>query len=261
MNTRKLTRKPWLPHLELWGLTSFPSPALTTTPSHVHDHHDHGCCDHDHDHDHAHVGHHEHGHVHSHDHDHDHDHGWAPWRYVLLLLPIALFFFNMPNRTFAKNFVNKANQDELELEGGRATTDRGELATIPDWRELSKASWTPGSRVIWAGKLVRLTGQYAPINESRFSLYRQLASCCAADSVSLDATIVIDPSKVSDKKLAALDPKGMNRKWVQVTGRVAFLNRRGTDQYVTAIVVTPTEAKPLESWIQEVEPDAEPYLF
>ena len=30
--------------------------------------------------------------MHGHDHGHgDHDHDWAPWRYVLLLVPIILF--------------------------------------------------------------------------------------------------------------------------------------------------------------------------
>ena len=92
---------------------------------HAHDH-DHAHCDHNHDHahHHDHVHAHEHSHVHSaagvtatpkatgvavglaaaapavaaapapaHDHSHDgHDHGWAPWRYAVLLLPVAIYF-------------------------------------------------------------------------------------------------------------------------------------------------------------------------
>src|SRR5205823_5571081 len=85
-------------------------------PVHHHHHdHDHGHDHHHHHgeacgHDHSHEGcdhHNEHGepvaagHHHDHDHDHGHhhhehgegegdghDHGWAPWRYVILLIPL-----------------------------------------------------------------------------------------------------------------------------------------------------------------------------
>jgi uncharacterized membrane protein YraQ (UPF0718 family) len=55
-------------------------------------------------HDHVHHEPHEHhlGHAHAqHDHDHeeaDHDHGWAPWRYVVILVPIILFLLGIPDR-------------------------------------------------------------------------------------------------------------------------------------------------------------------
>jgi hypothetical protein len=95
-------------------------PAMHPHP-HDHDHdHDHGTCGHDHGHHHHHHGHEEavtaqapaagavhHGHTHTHDHDHahdhshshddDHGHGWAPWRYAVLLVPVALFLLGVPN--------------------------------------------------------------------------------------------------------------------------------------------------------------------
>jgi uncharacterized membrane protein YraQ (UPF0718 family) len=76
---------------------------VTSAPAHVHGPgcgHEHApgeTCAHDHKlepHDH-HIG---HAHVH-HDHDEaDHDHGWAPWRYVVVLVPIILFLLGLPNR-------------------------------------------------------------------------------------------------------------------------------------------------------------------
>lgn len=60
---------------------------------HGHDHHDHA---HEHGHEHSHAHDHPHDHGHSHAHDHGHDHGWSPWRYAVLLLPIVLFFLNLP---------------------------------------------------------------------------------------------------------------------------------------------------------------------
>src|SRR5262249_48248084 len=71
---------------------------------HHHHDHDHEHCGHDHDpghggHDHANHAHdHDHGHAHAHDHDHGHDHSWAPWRYVVLLIPIMLFLLGLPSR-------------------------------------------------------------------------------------------------------------------------------------------------------------------
>src|SRR5262249_18283679 len=61
---------------------------------------------HEHKHEHAHAAAgHDHGHAHDHDHDHghdhDHSHGWAPWRFVVLLLPVVLYFLNLPNEGFS----------------------------------------------------------------------------------------------------------------------------------------------------------------
>jgi hypothetical protein len=33
-----------------------------------------------------------------HNHDHDHDHGWAPWRYVVLLVPLMLYLLGLPSK-------------------------------------------------------------------------------------------------------------------------------------------------------------------
>lgn len=69
--------------------------AVTAAPDHAHGP---GCgdsCGHTHapSHDHN-IG---HAHVH-HDHDEaDHDHGWAPWRYVVILVPIILFLLGLPD--------------------------------------------------------------------------------------------------------------------------------------------------------------------
>src|SRR5262249_23304021 len=52
---------------------------LVTESGHAHHHHDHD---------------HSHGHGHSHgDHDHAHDHSWTPIRYIVLLVPVLLYFF------------------------------------------------------------------------------------------------------------------------------------------------------------------------
>jgi uncharacterized membrane protein YraQ (UPF0718 family) len=94
---------------------------------HDHDHsHDHehgpGCShDHDHPHDHGHVTTAPAGqpaaaavalapapalsHSHGHGHDHGHEHGWAPWRYVVLLLPVVLYFLILSNPAFDREMI------------------------------------------------------------------------------------------------------------------------------------------------------------
>src|SRR5215469_13082673 len=86
----------------LWR--SVDEPAAAHSHDHEHCGHSHDCDhDHHHDHDHDHDHHHDHNHGHSHGSadDHGHDHGWAPWRYVVLLLPVVLYFLNLPNQGFS----------------------------------------------------------------------------------------------------------------------------------------------------------------
>lgn len=88
-----------------------------TSHGHEEHHHDHehdccgghaDCASHEHDHDHEHHHHHEHGHEHQHAlaHSHEgHDHAWNPWRYAVLLLPITLFFLNLPNKGISDDTI------------------------------------------------------------------------------------------------------------------------------------------------------------
>src|ERR1700730_5171613 len=85
----------------LWKAAGGAKTSLPLVPDHVHEHghehHDPENCQHDHDHDHGHD--HQHGQDHTHEHAHEgHDHDWAPWRYVVLLLPIMLFLLGLPNK-------------------------------------------------------------------------------------------------------------------------------------------------------------------
>jgi uncharacterized membrane protein YraQ (UPF0718 family) len=42
----------------------------------------------------------------THSHGDGHDHGWAPWRYVVLLLPVALYFLVLSNPEFEREMVD-----------------------------------------------------------------------------------------------------------------------------------------------------------
>jgi len=54
---------------------------------------------------------------HHHHHDHGHTHGWQPWRYIALLLPIALYGLNLPNAGFTASGRIGGDFDQLQAEG------------------------------------------------------------------------------------------------------------------------------------------------
>jgi hypothetical protein len=229
---------------------------------HAHDHHhDHAHCDHDHDHDHDHA--HAAGVPHSHgegnggagaDDDHGHDHGWAPWRYAVLMLPVVLFFLNLPNEGFRT--LEAADVQGLDAKQEKVA-DKGFDPEL-GFRELEGAAYSQDRRDFFEGKTVRLKGQFAPSSSDRmFSLVRFKINCCAADAIPLSAVIMLDP----DSK-AQLNPAEYAGKWVEVTGQVQFRAREknGRQEWVTVILVKPDEDHPLSRLIVETQPDNRPFI-
>jgi hypothetical protein len=253
--------------------------AVGRQPAHVHVHHDHdhdhGTCDHDHHHEHGHDHCHEHGHDHhhhehdhahaaAHDHgtghdDHGHDHGFGPWRYVVLLLPLVLFFLGMPNEGFAVS--GGPDLTGFEAGGGKAVADKG-FAPELGFKELEGAAYTPERREAYEGKMVKLKGQLAPSgNPKMFSLVRYQMRCCAADAVRLNAVIIIDPS--SPEKIEESRYSGQ---WVEVTGQVQFreYEHNGQKEWKTIIFVQPDANDPekaLNKLIRILPPDERPGQF
>jgi hypothetical protein len=220
---------------------------------HTHEHHAH-----DHDHGSA-AGHsHEHGesccHDHDHGHAHDHDHAWSPWRYVVLLLPVVLYFLNLPNEGFA--FVGKKPlAAEVDMGGGEVGHKK------PDFQmgflELERASYTPESRDVQQGKTVRLQGQYVPgSNDKTFGLVRYKMNCCAADAIPLSALILLDPE--ATEKL----PQGLSGKWVEVTGQLQFRERRDRPGvFVTVVLVGSPELQEFGTPVRTIDQPDTPFLY
>jgi len=220
------------------------------THDHDHDHnHVHGPdCNHDHDHSHEHGHNHESpGHA---DCGHDHSHGSAPVRFIVLLLPIVLFFLNVPNEVFS----NVKGVDLSQFSEVASVAEKGIDFNV-GFLQLEMASMTQESRNHYEGKTVRLIGKYVGEEEKRFSLIRFKINCCAADAVPLNAVMIVDPNsteKLSWKKYA--------NKWVQVTGRVHFLKRKDNEQYMTALVLYPdAEHKLNDDLVKVVPQDSNPY--
>jgi hypothetical protein len=248
-------------------------------------HHDADCghlhedCGHDHAHSHAHAQvHDEHGHSHSHAHAHshshahghshgqshgshaDHDHAWAPWRYVVLLIPIILFLLGLPSRPpqiVAKEIVidtraeaeHAARLTALGASGWQqlgflaaSVQDQADQTPIPvNFKRLETMSSSPGEREHWKGKTVSVKGQFMPQTDRLFRLVRLSIQCCAADAVQLDVPILAR-EPVTDVK---------REEWVIVTGRVDFREVQGKQ---TAVVLVNRR-----SGVQPTTPDLNPY--
>jgi len=231
-------------------------PALPAAVGHNHGHdHDHADCGHSHGHD--------NNHAHSHGAEDGHEHGWAPWRYVLLLLPVALFFMNLPSEAFSSTYNAAIRIGDLDLPGQNADgadAPKKEVDETVGFLDLERASTTPDSRTVYAGKTVRLTGQFVGIDDKSFSLTRYKLNCCAADAIALNSVILVDYSHLKGAKYPKLEPLKYRNKWVQVTGTVQFLKRRNSNDYVTALIVTPTEEKRLSELIMPVQQPPNPYV-
>ncbi|HEY7314086.1 MAG TPA: hypothetical protein VH643_32345 [Gemmataceae bacterium] len=194
------------------------------------------------------VHHHDHGYDHSH--DHGHDHGWAPWRYAVLLLPVVLYFLNLPNQGFAVD----ASDSLAGLDLRAPASVRSTGTAMVGFAELQQASLTPESRDYYEGKTIVLTGQYASSDPKRFTLVRFKRGCCAADAVPLKAVIMVDPGSAE-----SVDPDKYRNKWVEVKGRVHFFQKPGGNEYITALILYPSKEDPLDKQVRIIPPPPNPY--
>jgi hypothetical protein len=195
--------------------------------SHDHDH-DHEIAEHEHHHDHDHeeCHHHdhdhegEHEHTHDHGHDHGHEHGWNPWRYIVLCLPIMLFFLGLPNGGF-----KSVKAMEVE-ESSRAITDKsGEAIIYLNFKELESWASDDLMRENFEGRIGRLKGQFVPKSQTSFGLVRFKMTCCAADAIPLNV-VILSPEGFQDFKAMS---------WVQVTGQIQFRKRKDRNEYVPVL--------------------------
>ena len=193
--------------------------------AHSHNH-DHGevCHHHDHDHDHDNPdhesSHEEHAEIHACGHDHGLEHGWNPWRYIVLCLPIMLFFLGLPNegfRTLKAMDVEESNRDVSDKEGKPLSLN---FKDLENWAySEDKRDWSEGRTGV-------LKGQFAPGKSSQvFGLVRSKITCCAADVIQLHVAI-ISPESVGNIKPGS---------WVEVTGQIQYRKRKDRDEYVPVL--------------------------
>jgi hypothetical protein len=237
--------------------------ACDHTHDHDHDHSHGGDCGHNHDHDHSHGHSHSHGHDHAHGGGDGHEHGAAPWRYVILLFPVVLYFLDLPNENMAKADDRDAILRTDFKVKDVTDPDHGKAFAV-NFPELQQAPATSSSRATYEGKTIRVTGEYLPGTDRLFTLVRYRMNCCARDAVALKAVIMLDPH--SQDNLNKFDLK---RKWVQVEGQVQFQQDPAQpDNWITIIVLRPDAEHPLidtkgeneKALIQVVKADDNYYL-
>ncbi len=141
--------------------------------------HDHDHCGHDHAHDHDHSG---HSHEHHDGHDHSavasapaaddcgHEHSWAPWRYAVLLLPVAIYFV-LPPGALSSTGGAAVDVDPEAAKLAMAGKSKGEDFGIT-FQQLNLAAAYADNRDFYENKTVRLTGMYVPLDDHHFTLVR-----------------------------------------------------------------------------------------
>jgi hypothetical protein len=236
--------------------------------------HEHATCDHDHAHSHSHE---DHAHSHSHSHSHapahghshggaDHDHAWAPWRYVVLLVPILLYMLGLPNKTPSLTAppeavdlteLVKERSEQVTTLAGFGTDGWSQLAYIaktgreagenPDaqpvsFQLLETMSASDADRAHWKGKIIKIKGQYMPRSDVLFSLVRLRIQCCAADAVQLNVPM-LSKEPITDLKA---------EQWIEVSGRVDFRDFGGVQKTVLLV--------PGRKAIKDSKPDLNPYV-
>jgi DUF1980 C-terminal domain len=218
--------------------------------SHGHDHaHSHGeDCGHDHSHSHS------HSHAHAGGDEHGHEHGWAPWRYMVLAVPVFLYFLGFPRAGLSDRLVERNTSGTLQQSpkrealsmfvGGPAFT---KVLRKPDpkrlelkFKELTEAAAIPARHEIYEGDIGVLRGQFIPLRSSdrEFTLLRVDMTCCVADQVYLEMRIV------APEPVHGIQPQ----QWVRVEGLISFQkNEKG--KWIPVLTLTSNDA---------IDPNAEP---
>jgi hypothetical protein len=208
-----------------------------------------------------------HTHPHEHGHDHGHSHDFAPWRYMVMLVPVVLFLLGLPNKLpgakelredlTAESAKRNASVVGAVFAGGPVLLDNVVLASAVvsqrslgkvrdiSFKDLEQAAYTAEERNYWQGKAISVRGQFAPSRNPRlFTLVRFRINCCAADAIQLNVPILCDEPV---KNFRAGD-------WVKVTGRIDFRVLPGRDLYQTILHM------PDQTFIAATEPDTDPYI-
>jgi hypothetical protein len=212
----------------VWARVGKPATALKHDHSHEHDHiscaHEHAKC------------------------DHQHDHGWAPWRYVILLLPVGLYSLGLIPTARSSHAAIDIGFDDS---GTTAAVQDGEM--IQGFLELDRAAATEQSRKEYAGRTAQVVGQVTNAEARRFGLVRYKIGCCDADAIPLNMRVIV-PDTTPEGKAFDARPLFAAKRWVEVTGVIQFRKLAGSDQFVTVLEVPASK-------VQVVPQPAKPYLY
>jgi hypothetical protein len=190
-------------------------------------------------------------------HHHDHDHGRAPWRFLLLVLPVVLFLLGLPNQGIRGGYDQKLAKDELDQLRDAGGTAKGDGVLEITFKELERTAGNPDARKELTGQTVYVTGQYVGDDPAEFSLVRYKQTCCTADAIQVGIKIVINPQV---RQQYQLDPAPYKHHWVRVTGRLFFTYNRGTNEFRPRVLLCPDENTPPSKLVEFIPPDPNPWV-
>lgn len=200
----------------------------------------------------SHHHHHDHdGHDHGHDHLHDdHTHTPSLWRLIVIAIPLMILFMGVPREGFsASGLTNKLSAEDIKSIAAVGNTmmpkgfePKGDPRPA-DWKVLVAAAEDPLARERWEAQAVQIAGQAVadPRYVDRYRLMRVKITCCAADAVPLNITV-----------LGNWDPSWKSGEWVEVIGAVHFVEVNSPDgsspsnffPVIYQIQAKPTEPRP-----------------
>ena len=188
-------------------------------------------------------------HSHAQEDDHGHNHGWAPWRYMVLAVPVFLYFLDLPRSGYSENRIdrevrsgslqkNPQRQALAALAGGPVFSPayRKPNPSIKELRfkELAEVTAVPSRHEAFEGDIGIIRGQFWPMKEpGEFTLFRMNMTCCAADTVMLQVRIVAPPDAVAGIKRG---------QWVRVTGLISFEQIGGRQNTWVPVITLSSEA-------------------
>lgn len=235
--------------------------AVASAHPHGHDHHGHE--HHDHEHDVAEEMRANQAVPSPHGHGHDHEHGWAPWRYVVLMVPVILFVLGQPSRAHKGSFPTLSDVEETPVKPPQAAAlatlnlagapysslvfvgailaeERTGPPVVVTFKELHDSASSESERRRLQDKIVLVKGQYLPDprDEKVGVVMRFLRQCCSADAFQLTVYVVGRqplPQKFHD--------------WVQIRGRAHYFERGGR-HYLQIVVL---KAEDIDTTVRQDE--------
>jgi hypothetical protein len=144
------------------------------------------------------------------------------------MLPIVLYFLNMPNSSFSASRIGR-DLDTGAIEGGDATmlASKGTAINL-GFKELTAAAYFEDQRKELEGQSGKLTGMFSPLkNDKEFTLFRVKMNCCAADAIPVGVRIL---SLENITQFKAQD-------WVEVEGQIQFRKLVGQEKYMPVLLV------------------------
>lgn len=179
--------------------------------------------------------------------DDDHAHGWAPWRYMILAIPVFMYFLDLPKKGFSRDrlesMIRKGNiKSNTPLKLGLAALGGGtsltpalrrstEAPRVLKFSELSSVAAVPALHDSMEGYEGIVRGQFFPSREpGEFTLYRMNIKCCSSDAVMLQVRII-----TQQQYLQGINPGD----WIEIKGVINFaeIGTGGKTQWIPVISI------------------------